>query len=68
MEKRTPWISANFCRELVYRPPKNMIAEVTTGRVDTGETPVSVSVCSESAVGICHKQMPTARQLRSGVW
>lgn len=28
MEKRTPWISANFCRELVYRPPKNMIAEV----------------------------------------
>ena len=28
MKKRTPWISANFCRELVYRPPKNMIAEV----------------------------------------
>ena len=33
MEKRTPWIPANFCRELVYRPPKNMIAEVTKGRV-----------------------------------
>ena len=68
MEKRTPWIPANFCRELVYRPPKNMIAEVP---LEGGHwrNPGFCERMQRSGRGhLPQGKCPLASELRSGVW